>query len=218
MTSNIKNEEGKPNNRCVTCEFFGEICTGTNPLAMVDPEAPKPLARLGEFCRLLKERLQKKEPRWTNQYIADDSGVAKITVDRFFQGNADDIKVSTLVRIYKTLLGGLWTELPCSLDVFNARMTTVLAQLEEKDDELAKLRAENQSLQKKLTYALEDVKQYKEQAEKYWSQMETKDEQLDYRRKALNYRGRIIILLIVLCIAFCGLAIYGLMHEPLWVG
>lgn len=210
--------DGKPNNRCITCEYFGTICTGTNPLAMIDPDSPRPLDRLGEFCRLIKERRQNQDPKWTNQFVADQAGVSKPTVDRFFAGYTEDIKLSTLVRIYKVLLDGKWEEIPCSLEGFDLRLSASRAELEEKNAEIEQLRLENQSLEKKLNYALEDVELYKEQAEKNYAQMLTKDSQLQDRKSALNYRGRIIIFLIILCVIFCALAIYGLTHEAIWVG
>lgn len=203
-------EAGKPNNKCITCEYFGDICTGTNLLAMVEPESSRPLERLGEFCRMIKVYRQKQDAKWTNQYIADTASVSKATVDKFFAGSVDDIKVSTLVRIYKVLLDGKWAEIPCSLDVFASRLSAG-------QDELKKLREENQLLQEKLTYVTEDAEQYKELADKYWRQMETKDTQLEDRKSALNYRGRIIIFLIVLCLAFCALAIFGLSHDAIRV-
>lgn len=208
----------KRNDRCITCEYLGTICTGTNPLAMVDPDSERLLARLGEFCRDLKEHRQAQDPKWTNQYVAEKAAVSKATVDRFFLGYMDDCKISTVVRIYKVLIDGIWKEIPCSLDLFQANIAGLRSELADKDEELARLRAENLSLEKKLGYALEDAEQYKDQAEKNYSQMLAKDSQLSDRKAALNYRGRMIVFLVVLCLALLGLALFGLMHEPLWVG
>lgn len=212
--------EGKPNDKCITCALFGDICTGTNPLAMIDPDSPRPLERFGQFCRALKEHRQKQDPKWTNQYVADEAKVSKATVDRFFLGYMDDGKISTVVRIYRVLVNGIWREIPCSLEFFKATLKQLRAELAAKDEQLQKLRAENQALEKKLSYALEDAEHFKDLSEKNYSQMILKDDQLDYRRSALNYRGRMIVFLVVLCVLLLGLAIYGLWTEPIiptWV-
>ena len=100
--------EEKPYNMCVACTHIGKQCDGPNFLAMEMP-------RLCEWCRLRKEHLHHMDAKWTNAYIADQSGLSKISVDRFLSGNVDDLKTSTISKIIKVLVNGSWGQYPCAM-------------------------------------------------------------------------------------------------------
>ena len=76
MKSKIKQlvadtKDSKPYNQCITCGHFGTTCGGANFLSM-------PIYRMGEWARIRKEYLG-----WTNEYIAEQTGVSLGTVTRF---------------------------------------------------------------------------------------------------------------------------------------
>ena len=100
--------EEKPYNLCVACTHIGKRCDGPNFLAMEMP-------RLCEWCRLRKDYLHRLDPKWTNAYIAKQADVSKVSIDRFFSGNIDDIKTSTIARILKVLVDGTWGQYPCTM-------------------------------------------------------------------------------------------------------
>ena len=101
------NFEEKPYDLCLGCPYIGKRCDGPNFLAMDMP-------RLCEWCRLRKEYLHRQDTRWTNAFIAEQSGLSKVSVDRFLSGNVDDIKTSTIARILKVLVNGSWGQYPCA--------------------------------------------------------------------------------------------------------
>lgn len=103
-----KNFEEKPYDRCLSCAYIGKQCDGPNFLAMDMP-------RLCEWCRLRKEYLHRKDAKWTNAFIAEESGLSKVSIDRFLSGNVEDIKMSTVSRILKILINGTWGQYPCSM-------------------------------------------------------------------------------------------------------
>lgn len=105
--SNLQFEE-KPYNRCIDCVHIGVICDGPNILAMEPP-------RISEWLRLRKNYLQTKDPKWTNQYIADEAGVSHTTVSKVMAGIILDLKVSTLAAITRVLVNGTWGQYPCAL-------------------------------------------------------------------------------------------------------
>lgn len=153
MPFSPKSLEEKPYNRCLNCEHIGENCDGPNFLAMEMP-------RLCEWCRNRKEYLHVIDPKWTNAYIADQSGLSKISVDRFLSGNVDDIKTSTIARIIKVLVNGSWGQYPCAMTGQNEseqckqlRAALDKANAEHKE-ELAAVRADDQ---RKIDFLKEQI-------------------------------------------------------------
>lgn len=100
--------EDKPYNRCIDCIYIGVRCDGPNFLAM-------DIARLSEWARLRKDFLHRKDPKWTNEYIAKLADVSYTTVSRFMVGDLDDIKFSTAAAIIHVLINGTWGQYPCAL-------------------------------------------------------------------------------------------------------
>lgn len=100
--------EEKPYNRCIDCVHIGVTCDGPDFLAMEIP-------RLCEWSRLRKDYLHRKDSKWTNDYIADKSGISKTTVARFFSGNLADLNFSTASQIIRVLVNGTWGQYPCAL-------------------------------------------------------------------------------------------------------
>lgn len=100
--------EEKPYNRCIDCIHLGVRCDGPNFLAM-------DIRRLSEWARLRKDYLHSKDPKWTNQYIAEQADVSYTTVSRFMVGDLEDIKFTTAAAILRVLVNGTWGQYPCAL-------------------------------------------------------------------------------------------------------
>ena len=100
--------EEKPYNRCIDCIHIGVNCDGPDFLAMEIP-------RLCEWSRLRKDYLHRKDPKWTNAYISEKSGVSETTVGRFFAGKLADLNFSTASNIIRVLVNGTWGQYPCAM-------------------------------------------------------------------------------------------------------
>lgn len=68
-----------------------------------------------EWSRLRKNYLHSKELKWTNEYIANLSGLSLTTVSRFLSGDLEDIKLSTAAAIVRVLVNGTWGQYPCAM-------------------------------------------------------------------------------------------------------
>lgn len=100
--------EEKPYNRCVDCVHIGVLCDGPNFLAMS-------IERIAEWCRLRKDFLRRKNPKITNQFIAEKADVSHATVSNLMVGDLDDIRFTTLAAIVRVLVNGTWGQYPCVL-------------------------------------------------------------------------------------------------------
>lgn len=169
MNTNIENITGKPYDKCIKCSHLGFRCDGPNPLAMVNPEAENPLARLSEWCRLRKEYLHTQDGKWTNAYIADEAQVAKATVDSFLAGKSTDVKLSSIVRIFKVLVNGTWGEYPCAIDE---------NELEDCKKRIEELERENAQLKERLAVETEAKEKAERIARQRWSEMTEKNRQI----------------------------------------
>lgn len=112
MAFSPKNQEAKAYNTCIDCTQFGKFCDGPNFLTM-------DMNRLCEWSRLRKDYLHGLDSKWTNSYISEQSGISKVTIDRFLSGKVDDLKFSTISSIIRVLVDGTWGQYPCSLAAGN---------------------------------------------------------------------------------------------------
>ena len=108
MPFSFKATEEKPYNRCIDCPHIGVECDGPNFLAM-------DIRRLCEWARLRKEYLHRQDPKWTNAYVAEISGVSLGTVNNMMAGKVDDLRLSTVAPVIKVLVNGTWGKYPCAL-------------------------------------------------------------------------------------------------------
>lgn len=151
MPHRLLNTEEKPYNQCLDCIYIGKKCDGPNFLAM-------DIKRLSEWSRLRKNFLHSKEQKWTNEYIANLSGLSLTTVSRFLSGDLDDIKLSTAAAIVRVLVDGSWGQYPCAMaagesEVDADRLMEQLNAEKEKTEYLKKQVEfkENQMLEKDKT-------------------------------------------------------------------
>lgn len=162
--------EEKPYNRCIKCPHIGVRCDGPNFLAM-SPD------RRSEWCRIRKEYLG-----FTNLYIAEQGGISEMSVARFMSGNNKDMRISTLVEIFRVLVNGTWGQYPCAM----------AEDQEPKDCASCKRIQDAQSdSQKKIDFLRQQVA-FKEE------QMRIKDKQLAERTDFLRRKDRINVILSVL--------------------
>lgn len=182
MNNITENKTSKPYDKCIRCSYLGIRCDGPNPLAMVKPDSDKPLERLSEWCRLRKEYLHTQDSKWTNAYIADEAQVAKATVDNFLAGKVQDIKLSSLVRIFKTLVNGSWGEYPCAMEEDTKALNACRA-------ELAAAQAAITELEEKNADLFERKNHFKELYYGANEQLKMKDQQIAERGQIIKDRG-----------------------------
>lgn len=188
MTYNAQIQPHKPYDKCIKCLYLGKRCDGPNPLAMVNLDEPgKGLERLGEWCRLRKEYLHDIDPKWTNAYISEVAQVNKTTVDRFFAGKAEDIKISTLARIVKVLVNGTWGEYPCAMD-------EDAGAVEQCKKEIAVLVQDNAQLKKDLKVSEDGRIKAERVAQQRWTEMAEKNRQIKEKDKQLGERANYLLL------------------------
>lgn len=189
----------KPYNACLNCAFIGKRCDGPNFLAM-------DITRLAEWCNLRKKYLYGHDTKWTNAYIADKSNVSKAAIDRFFAGNAGDIKASTLSLILRVLVNGTWGEYPCAMEAINISDGEIKSRLEKAENECERLRNIIDMEEEKLKFMASQIEiKDKQMAEKY---IQMKERANFLRRKD----WAIGILLLLFSIAL-GLIITGLVID-----
>lgn len=190
--------EEKPYNLCLNCAHIGKKCDGPNFLAMEMP-------RLCEWCRLRKEYLHGKDLKWTNAFIAEQSGLSKVSVDRFLSGNVDDIKISTIAKILKVLVNGSWGQYPCVMaansekenvfvdnPILIEKADNAIAQCRKLQEDLATMKAEHKD---ELAAAKADEQR---RLNFLKDQIASKDKLLAERYDFLKRKDKIILCLAVL--------------------
>lgn len=189
--------EEKPYNRCIDCMHIGKKCDGPDFLAMEIP-------RLCEWCRLRKDYLHSQDAKWTNAFIADAAEVSKKTVDRFFAGDIDDLKITTAARIIKVLVNGTWGQYPCAMAamaekeevyVDNPAIVEQCRHLQETLDALTI--AHKREVAEIREYEQGRIEYLKEQVRFKEEQMRAKDKLLDERRDFIKRKDRWIAILAI---------------------
>lgn len=145
-----KNIEEKPYNACLDCVNLGKTCDGPNFLAMS-------IERWVEWCRMRKTYLG-----WTNQKLADISGIALPSIERIFAGKTKDPMLSTVQHITKALVNGSWGQYPCA----------------DPNGDAAEMAAECQRLQNELRDMTERKDHFKKLSEDRLDMIKTKDSQI----------------------------------------
>lgn len=183
MNNITENAQTKPYNKCIRCSYLGKRCDGPNPLAMVDLESDRPLARIGEWMRLRKEYLHEQDTKWTNAYIAEEAQVAKATVDNLLAGKAVDIKISSLVRIFKVVVNGSWGEYPCAMEEQERELMECRKELQEAQARVKELEKDNADLFERKCH-------FKELYYDANAQLKKKDQQIEDRGEIIKDRGK----------------------------
>lgn len=120
--------------KCIKCNRIGESCVPNLMLL--------PFADLMQWCAKRQKHLQ-----WSNQTLADKSGVPIGTINRIKAGE-EDCRYSTIRSILITLIGGTTDEFACTEQVEKE-----LRQVEELEWSAAKLsvvETENEMLKARL--------------------------------------------------------------------
>ena len=184
--------EGKPYNKCIQCDKLGSRCDGPNFTAMT-PD------RMVEWIRLRKEWLG-----WTNAMLSERSAAPKGTVDRILAGGHADFKMSTIAPIIKALVGGTWGQFPCpDPEAAPPDVKSLLAALEAKEKENAKLKESISTLEEKHEKELKRAEEKHEKDERYLMNLidDLKSQVSDYKRLTRKILMIIAVLVFVIILA-----------------
>ena len=122
--------------KCIKCNRLGESCVPNLMLLSFHD--------LIQWCAKRQKHLE-----WTNQDLADRSGVPVGTINRIKAGDYLDCKYSTIKHLLLTLIGGTTDEFSCT-----AQVEKELQNLEALERQAAKLSAveqENEDLKRILS-------------------------------------------------------------------
>ena len=165
--------ESGPYDRCLTCPFIGNGCSGPRTTAMGAHE------RYIHWMRALRDLRRQQGWPVSNVQIAEACGLGKNTVDNFFAEKNKDVSRVTAGRIEDYLVGGdaKW---PCAMDInkdkdviYQDRPETLEAlarRNKEVEDIHASYKAELDSVraeaQQKIEHLLRDIELLREDAQK----------------------------------------------------
>lgn len=121
--------------KCITCPKIGESCVPNIVLL--------PFAGLVQWCIKRQKHLG-----WSNQMLADKSGVPVGTINRVKAGEYLDCKYSTIKNLLICLIGGTTDEFSCTAQVEKELMQ--LDALEKQAAKLSSVEAENELLKARL--------------------------------------------------------------------
>ena len=192
----------KPNNQCIRCDNLGVICDGPNAASMSNE-------RFCEWCKLRKNELG-----WSNQKLADVTGLSKTTIDRIMTGkitglNGETINILSCALVYGyNSSGESWGKFPCPLSA-NAPDDDVKILREENARLLLQLKQQSESDRGKIDHLKKQIAFDEEQ-------MKEKDTLLKDRASFMRRKDLIItILSILLGIAVVGIMV-ALMLDPVF--
>lgn len=121
--------------KCIDCTRIGESCVPNLMLL--------PFANLIQWCTKRQKFLG-----WTNQTLADKSGVPVGTINRIKAGDYMDCKYSTIQRLLITLIGGTTDEFSCTAQV--EKELRNMETLEKQAAQLTAVLQENEALKERL--------------------------------------------------------------------
>ncbi len=121
--------------KCIDCTRIGESCVPNLMLL--------PFANLIQWCTKRQKFLG-----WTNQTLADKSGVPVGTINRIKAGDYLDCKYSTIQRLLITLIGGTTDEFSCTAQV--EKELRNMETLEKQAAQLTAVLQENETLKEHL--------------------------------------------------------------------
>jgi hypothetical protein len=150
LTAYINSPEYIPGSfdNCLSCNYFRSWeCSGPN-IANMESK------RRAVFCKAVRGLRG-----FTNPYIAEESGVALVTVERFFQGA--DLNMNSFTHISRVLFGTS-NKNPCVLTIEDGTKT-LLDKLTESEKENVILKETlahiNESHEKELSAVRSDLKE-----------------------------------------------------------
>lgn len=157
--------------KCIKCTRMGESCV-PNFMRL-------PFADIMQWCGKRQKHLG-----WTNQTLAENSGVPVGTINRIKAGE-DDCKYSTIRSILIALIGGTTDEFACTEQV--EKELRQLEQLEQQAAKLSAVEAENERLIARFRQIDEqhrqDIRAVKEEFQK---QKEEYQEQISFLKDELR--------------------------------
>ena len=118
--------------KCIKCTRMGESCVPNLILL--------PFSDLIHWCSKRQKFLE-----WTNQDLAERSGVPIGTINRIKAGDYMDCRYSTIQHLLITLIGGTTDELSCT-----AQVEKELQTMEAQAAQISALAQENETLKERL--------------------------------------------------------------------
>ena len=122
--------------KCIKCTRIGEDCVPNLMLL--------PFAELIQWCTNRQKYLG-----WTNQDLAERSGVPLSTINRIKSGDYMDCKFSTIQRLLITLIGGTKDEFSCTAQV--EKELRHIEELERQVENLPAILQENAEMKARLS-------------------------------------------------------------------
>lgn len=181
LTIEVSSE--KPFNKCLSCEYLGNGCSGPNLNAMT-------VERACEFLQL--RRLQR---GYTYQKTADLTGLSLITVKRILTGKVKDPSFVSMQLLTFALISDPKGKYPCAMHLFTKETEDAVARCREAEEKLAAAETrhanEMAAERKKLDYVMKIESQKEEQ-------LHEKDKLLQERYHFLKLKDRAIAILSVL--------------------
>lgn len=121
--------------KCIVCKRMGESCVPNLMLL--------PFSDLMRWCNKRQKHLE-----WTNQTLADKSGVPLGTIGRIKAGEYQDCKYSTIKNLLIALIGGTTDEFACTAQV--EKELEQMEKLEKQAERLSSVEKENRVLKDRL--------------------------------------------------------------------
>lgn len=121
--------------KCIVCKRMGESCVPNLMLL--------PFSDLMRWCNKRQKHLE-----WTNQTLADKSGVPLGTIGRIKAGEYQDCKYSTIKNLLIALIGGTTDEFACTEQV--EKELQQMEKLEKQAELLSSVENENRALKDRL--------------------------------------------------------------------
>ena len=137
-------------------------------------------------------------------FIADAAGLSEKTIKRFFAGDVDDLKLTTVASVIRVLVDGTWGQYPCAMAamaekeevyVDNPVIVEQCKHLQETLDALTI--AHKREIAEIREYEQGRIEYLKEQVRFKEEQMRAKDKLLDERRDFMKRKDRWIAILAI---------------------
>jgi len=181
LTIEVSSE--KPFNKCLSCEYLGNGCSGPNLNAMT-------VERACEFLQLRRMQLG-----FTYQKTADITGLSLITVKRILTGKVKDPSFVSMQLLTFALVSDPKGKYPCAMHLFTKETEDAVARCREAEEKLAAAEVQHAKAldaeRRKLDYVLKIEAQKEEQ-------LHEKDKLLQERYNFLKQKDRAITILSVL--------------------
>lgn len=202
-TINIEVTEEKPFNKCLTCEYLGNGCSGPNLNAMT-------VERACEFLQIRRIQLD-----YSYQKTADLSMLSVVTVKRILTGKIKDPSFLSMRALTFVLVADTKGKYPCAMHIYSEEANQAVAACKVAQEELAQKVKELEAEKEKVAYRDTRIESFQHQIEFKESQMLAKDKLLEDRYHFLKLKDRYIHILMILFLLALAVIIVALIVDRL---